>query len=128
MSVISIESIIEKTVDKTVLRMINVQNKEREKFLQTHKILNNYNNILYVAKKIGDHEYNEATKIVAILDACFEQLRKDPNFDILELKYFKNFTDEQIAEYKNCDRSTIWRKRNEIIHKLSYVLFPNQFF
>ena len=128
MSVISIESLIEKTVNKTLSKMINFSDKEREKFLQTHKILKSYNDLVFLASKISNHEYSEAGKIVELLDTCFEQLRQEPNFDIIELKYFKKFTDEQIAEMKNCDRSTIWRQRNELIHKLSYMLFPNQLF
>lgn len=128
MNAISIESLIEQTVNKTLAKMVSVSDKEREKFLQTHKILKSYNDFLFLATKIGEHEYNEAVKIVQLLDACFEQLRQDPNFDIIELKYFENFTDEQIAEFKNCDKSTVWRQRNELIHKLSYMLFPNQLF
>lgn len=124
----SIESVVELAVDKTLSKIINSQNKERERFLQTHKILKNYSNLLTVAQKIGESEYNEALKVVRIINACIDQLRIEPNFDVLELKYFQNFTDEQIAEIKNCDRSTIWRKRNELIHKLSYMLFPDQFF
>jgi hypothetical protein len=123
----SIEAVVEMAVDKT-LSKVNGQDKEREKFLQTHKILKNYPNLLTVAQKIGSSEYNEAQKVVRVIDTCIDQLKKDPNFDVLELKYFKNFTDEQISEIKDCDRSTIWRQRNELIHKLSYMLFPDQFF
>ena len=123
----SIEAVVEMAVDKT-LSKVNGQDKEREKFLQTHKILKNYPNLLTVAQKIGSSEYNEAQKVVQVIDTCIDQLKKDPNFDVLELKYFKNFTDEQISEIKDCDRSTIWRQRNELIHKLSYMLFPDQFF
>lgn len=124
----SIDAVVELAVDKTLLKIGAAHDKEREKFLQTHKILKNYQNLLTVAQKIGASEYNEALKVVRIIDTCIEQLKSDPNFDVLELKYFKNFTDEQISEVKNCDRSTIWRQRNELIHKLSYMLFPNQFF
>lgn len=123
----SIEAVVEMAVDKTLAK-VNGQDKEREKFLQTHKILKNYPNLLTVAQKIGSSEYNEAQKVVRVIDTCIDQLKKDPNFDVLELKYFKNFTDEQISEIKDCDRSTIWRQRNELIHKLSYMLFPDQFF
>ena len=124
----SIDAVVELAVDKTLLKIGAAHDKKREKFLQTHKILKNYQNLLTVAQKIGASEYNEALKVVRIIDTCIEQLKSDPNFDVLELKYFKNFTDEQISEVKNCDRSTIWRQRNELIHKLSYMLFPNQFF
>ena len=123
----SIEAVVELAVDKT-LSKVNGQDKEREKFLQTHKILKNYQNLLTVAQKIGASEYNEAQKVVQIINTCIDQLKSDPNFDVLELKYFKNFTDEQISEIKDCDRSTIWRQRNDLIHKLSYMLFPDQFF
>ena len=92
----SIEAVVEMAVDKT-LSKVNGQDKEREKFLQTHKILKNYPNLLTVAQKIGSSEYNEAQKVVQVIDTCIDQLKKDPNFDVLELKYFKNFTDEQIS-------------------------------
>lgn len=124
----SIESVVELAVDKTLSKFLKNHDKEREKFLQTHKILKNYQNLLNVAQKIGANEYNEALKVVRIIDTCIDQLKTDPNFDVLELKYFQNFTDEQISEIKNCDRSTIWRQRNDLIYKLSYMLFPNQFF
>lgn len=123
-----IDAVVELAVDKTLSKLMGAKDKEREMFLQTHKILKNYPNIMTVAQKIGASEYNEAIKVVRIIETCIDQLRSDPNFDILELKYFKNFTDEQISEIKNCDRSTIWRQRNDLIHKLSYMLFPNQFF
>nr|DAS40379.1 MAG TPA: RNA polymerase sigma factor [Caudoviricetes sp.]DAX71830.1 MAG TPA: RNA polymerase sigma factor [Caudoviricetes sp.] len=49
---------------------------------------------------------------------------EDKYYDIIPLKYFKNYTIEEIADELNVDRRTIGRNRTRLIKELQYNLFP----
>ena len=46
------------------------------------------------------------------------------DYDIIPLRYFKNYTIEEIADELNVDRRTIGRNRTRLIKELQYNLFP----
>jgi len=50
---------------------------------------------------------------------------KEKYFDIIDLKYFKNKTYEDMAEYFQCDTKTIGRNKNKLINNIKVLLFPN---
>lgn len=52
-------------------------------------------------------------------------LSKEKYFKIIELKYFENKNNYEIAEIFECDERTIRRNKNELINKLKILLFPN---
>ena len=49
---------------------------------------------------------------------------EDKYYDIIPLKYFKNYTIEEIADELNVDRRTIGRNRTRLIKELQYNFFP----
>lgn len=55
----------------------------------------------------------------ALLHIC-----EDKYYDIIPLRYFKNYTIEEIADELNVDRRTIGRNRTRLIKELQYNLFP----
>ena len=55
----------------------------------------------------------------ALLHIC-----EDKYYRIIPLRYFKNFTIEEIADELNVDRRTIGRNRTRLIKELQYNLFP----
>ena len=123
-----IETIIRDTTESLLTHMVKTGNAETEIYPKTEKILYSYHDILYLAKKIGTCEYSDAQKVVNIIDTCLERLKDDPNFDLVQLKYFDKLTDEKIAEMKFCDPSTVRRKRKKIVKRLGNLLFPGTLF
>ena len=59
------------------------------------------------------------------INGILNTLAKDKYYDLIRLKYYENKTHEEIAEYFDCDESTIRRNKNKIINKLRGLLFPN---
>ena len=55
----------------------------------------------------------------ALLHIC-----EDKYYRIIPLRYFKNFTIEEIADELCVDRKTIGRNRTRLIKELQYNLFP----
>jgi RNA polymerase sigma factor (sigma-70 family) len=50
-------------------------------------------------------------------------MREEADYQILEMKYLKGMTIDQIAEELHYSKQTIWRKHNKIIAKLKRKLF-----
>ncbi len=59
------------------------------------------------------------------INGILDTLRDNKFYDLIELKYYKQMSYEEIAEYFNCDVSTISRNKNKIINKIKGLLFPN---
>lgn len=59
------------------------------------------------------------------VNGILQTIKNDKFYEIIELKYFKNKTQEEIAEYFECDERTIRRNKNKIINNLKVLLFPN---
>ncbi len=53
-------------------------------------------------------------------------LKDDKFYKILDLKYSKGKTLEEIAEYFMCDVSTVSRNKNKLIRQISSLLFANE--
>lgn len=58
------------------------------------------------------------------INSILLKFRSDKFYDIIDLKYFKNKTREDIAEYYECDLKTISRNKNRLINEISVLLFP----
>mgnify|MGYP003290905991 CR=1 FL=1 len=59
------------------------------------------------------------------LRECLERLKDDDDFDIIDMKYFQQMTHEEIAEFIDVDPSTVTRRKNRIVKRLSFMLFPS---
>lgn len=77
--------------------------------------------ILYIYPDIIEHE-NE------FLNTIDDALRKLSEVDeiIIQRKYFDKKTHEEIAEELDVDPRTVTRKKNRIIKRLSFILFPDE--
>ena len=63
---------------------------------------------------------------IALIDKCMAQLRNDPYYGILEMRYFDGRTQEDIALEFGCSQVTISNNKNRLVRELSMRLFPNQ--
>lgn len=76
--------------------------------------------ILYIYPDIIDHD-NEFLKR---LEMSLEKFSED-DYLIIEYKYFEKMTHEDIAEEMDIDPKTVTRRKNRIIKRLSFMLFPD---
>ena len=65
----------------------------------------------------------EEKRIIRVENALIH-IENDPYFEIIDLKYFKNWTIEEIAEKFDVDKSTIGRNRTRLVKELRFYLFP----
>ncbi len=63
-------------------------------------------------------------KRIIRVDNALEGIKNDGYYDIIILRYFKEWTIDEIAEDFEVDRRTIGRNRTRLIKKLQYSLFP----
>jgi RNA polymerase sigma factor (sigma-70 family) len=61
-----------------------------------------------------------------LIDDCMSQLKTDPYYSILEMRYFEGRTQEDIAYKLNCSQVTISKNKGRLVRELSMRLFPNQ--
>lgn len=60
------------------------------------------------------------------VDSALQIVKDDPYFEIIELKYFKGCSQEEIADYLVCDVKTVGRNKNRLLKRLHIHLFPNE--
>jgi RNA polymerase sigma factor (sigma-70 family) len=63
---------------------------------------------------------------IKIIDDAISSLRDDPYYLLIDMRYFKGYTREQIADYFDCDVSTINRNKNRLINLLQIRLFSDE--
>lgn len=76
--------------------------------------------ILYIYPDIMNHDND-------FIDALKESINKlsESDYLIIEYKYFNKMTHEEIAEELDIDPKTVTRRKNRIIKRLSFMLFPD---
>ena len=81
-----------------------------------------------VEEKIEMIEFsiNVTRSFIRIIDNAIDTLKDDPYFELIELRYFKGCTREQIAEYFDCDVKTVTRNKNRLINLLQIRLFSDE--
>lgn len=85
-----------------------------------NKVFRKTEKILYIYPDIVDCENDFLNTLVNALEKFSETDRL-----IIELKYFEKRTHEEIAEELDIDPRTVTRKKNRIIKRLSFILFPD---
>lgn len=65
-------------------------------------------------------------RFISVIDNALCKIQDDDYFPIIRMKYFENFTREEIAEKLNCDVSTITRNKNRLIGVLKVILFSDE--
>ena len=85
-----------------------------------NKLFRKTEKILYIYPDIMDHN-NE------FIDRLEESINKlsESDYQIIEYKYFEQMTHEEIAEELDIDPKTVTRRKNRIIKRLSFMLFPD---
>lgn len=85
-----------------------------------NKVFRKTEKLLYIYPDIVEHENEFLNRLVNALEKFSETDRL-----IIELKYFEKRTHEEIAEVLEIDPRTVTRKKNRIIKRLSFILFPD---
>ena len=62
---------------------------------------------------------------IALIDKCMATLKRDPYYDVLEMRYFEGRTLEDIGVYFGCDHTTISRNKNRLVKELAMRIFPD---
>ena len=78
------------------------------------------------AVKRVQESVQDTVQALALIDKCMEQLKGDPYYCILEMRYFEGRTQEDIALDLKCSQVTISKNKNRLVRELSMRLFPNQ--
>ena len=68
----------------------------------------------------------DTVQAIALIDKCMGQLKNDPYYKILEMRYFEGRTQDDIALEFNCSQVTISKNKGRLVRELSMRLFPNQ--
>lgn len=69
---------------------------------------------------------NDTEQHIQTIDDALNKLSNDKFFRIIEMKYFKGKTHEEIGFEFNVDSTTIGRNKNRLIKELSIQLFPDE--
>ena len=118
-----IEEIIQKTVDKTVLKLkVAGLMKDTNKTPQqkTDDLLRNYNAFAVS----GDPA---AEKMILQIEAALKIIRDDIYYDVITMYYMDGKTREDIAEDYGTSVTTISRNKTRLIKELSAVLFSDDY-
>lgn len=89
--------------------------------------LKKYEGIPEIELERIEHLKSENVKIekrVIRVDNALDGIKDDRYYDIIVLRYFNEWTIDEIAEDFEVDRKTIGRNRTRLIKKLQYSLFP----
>ena len=81
-----------------------------------------------VEDKIEMIEFSIATtrNFIKIIDNALATLVEDPYYELIDLRYFKGCSREEIAEYFDCDVKTVTRNKNRLINLLQIRLFSDE--
>lgn len=68
----------------------------------------------------------DTIRAIELIDKCMAQLKSDPYYSILEMRYFDGRTQEDIALELKCSQVSISKNKSRLVRELSMRLFPNQ--
>lgn len=86
-----------------------------------NKLFRKTEKLLYIYPDILDHD----NEFLRILENALDKFSEDDRL-IIEMKYFEKMTHEEIAEELDIDPKTVTRRKNRIIKRLSFMLFPDE--
>lgn len=75
--------------------------------------------------QVLENTIEDTRRYIKIIDDALEKLQGDKLFGIIDMKYFKDMTHEDIGFEFDVDASTISRNKNRLVKKLSIQLFPD---
>jgi RNA polymerase sigma factor (sigma-70 family) len=83
--------------------------------------------ILYEYPELCRSDDEEVRKFVAEIDRALDKISDDPYFELIEMKYFRGWTHERIAEHFGVDVSVISKRRTKLIDQLRPMIFTRDF-
>jgi RNA polymerase sigma factor (sigma-70 family) len=99
-----------------------VKAKQQASFKKTEKVLYCY------PIWLTQVEFSERTRrMCELIEKALAQISNDRYYDIIELKYFKKYTHEQLAEYFDINVSVISRHRTRLINELRPIIFSDEY-
>lgn len=103
---------------------ITVDELKRQNLIRTSKtnVFQKTEKILYILEDIE----NNQDPFIQTVKKALEKIECDTDYEILELKYFDKLTHEEIAWQMGIDPKTVTRRKNRIIKRLSFMLFPTE--
>lgn len=122
------------TLVKNIKRYeLDIADLKREKITEKSKDITSYSECGGIRLT---PEEKQAAKILAVqmkksrdeaevkeIQIALGEISEDVYYRIIELRYFNNLADEDIAEALNCEKTTVWRNRARLVKKLSVIFF-----
>lgn len=112
---------------------LDIADLKKEKITEKSKDITSYSECGGI--RLTPEEKQEA-KIIAVemkkardeaevkeIQIALAEISEDVYYRIIELRYFNNLADEDIAEALNCEKTTVWRNRARLVKKLSVIFF-----
>ena len=65
--------------------------------------------------------------ILEQIEGAIDKVKHDRWYKIIELKYWQDLEDEEIADEFNCDVRTIRRRKNELMRKIATKIYGSEF-
>lgn len=72
------------------------------------------------------HSMREVVNVVNMIDNAMANLKNDPYYNILEMRYFEGMGQEDIGKALKCTQPNVSYHKNRLIRELSVQMFPNE--
>ena len=116
----NIDEIIEVTAQKVIneLKREGLVKKNRTtSFKKTEKLLFEFNKLT--------PETEQGKEKIEKVKRALQSIENDSYYDLIELRYFKGYTYENLCEYYGVEPSTIKYHKNRLINKIKSYVFPD---
>ena len=124
------KQLIEMTVKQTVAELKRaglIRENRLDSFKKTERILYEYPKFKKIVTEYKFEDMTITPKFVEMIENALQDVADDPYFQIIELKYFKGWTHEQIAEYFDVQPAAISKQRTKLINRIRAGIFSDDF-
>ena len=124
------KQLIEMTVKQTVAELKRaglIRANRLDSFKKTERILYEYPKFKKIVTEYKFEDMTITPKFVEMIENALHDVSDDPYFQIIELKYFKGWTHEQIAEYFDVQPAAISKQRTKLINRIRAGIFSDDF-
>ena len=124
------KQLIDLTVKQTVVELKRaglIRENRLDSFKKTERILYEYPKFKKIVTEYKFEDMTITPKFVEMIENALQEVSDDPYFQIIELKYFKGWTHEQIAEYFDVQPAAISKQRTKLINRIRAGIFSDDF-
>ena len=124
------KQLIEMTVKQTVAELKRaglIRENRLDSFKKTERILYEYPKFKKIVTEYKFEDMTITPTFVEMIENALHDVSDDPYFQIIELKYFKGWTHEQIAEYFDVQPAAISKQRTKLINRIRAGIFSDDF-